>query len=170
MNTKFLVCGFFLVVACVLIYGAVVDEVIIDRSVDTIQGIIQGFTETEEDFSSRLNPLRSPTAVFVYYFSQIGMLCGVIMIAIGILTGKDEIDVLRIREIFSSHENPQQEKESLRHKIGMNAESDEISSTTGSHEPVIKHKENEMSQKDAEKMFIEGKISWEQYKKLKDLF
>lgn len=165
MNSRYVISGFFFVIACVLIYRSVAPQVIVGRGIDALWSFLN-----EDDIS---NPMMSGLDIFLYYFSQIGMIFGAVIIAIGILLNDRKKDIFaQIGEKFSpSKENLQQEEEIPRKETGRIEESKLIVLSPMSHEVrnvADRCMRGEISLQELENMFVEGKITWDQYNTLKD--
>jgi hypothetical protein len=148
-----------------------------DKGVGIIQQIIKELESvlgTSERYSDILDPARSKSDVFLYYFSQIGMVLGVIMVVIGIFTGNKETGLFaKAKEkILPSWEILQEEEKSSREEKDY---SEPEPATLPSIPPEVQEltdrcERGEITTDELENMFIEGKINWKQYSALKSLF
>jgi hypothetical protein len=175
VNTKYIVSGFVLVVACVLVYRTVLPQVTVDRGVGMLQGIIRFVEDSfgaSNDVSSALGFERSRSDVFLYYFSQAGMIIGIILIIIGILVengGKDLFLSVK-KAIFQPQKAAQEER--LLSKENEEYEKEQLAVPPvplETQELAAKCAEGEISVVELEKMFIEGEIDWKEYSFLKGL-
>lgn len=176
MNPKYIMSGFVLVIACVLIYRTVLPQVMVDRSIGVFQDFIR-FVEdsfgTSSDISNSLEPARSRSDVFLYYFSQMGMIFGIILIVIGIFVENGGKDLFAsIKQIVLPPQQVMQEKKVLSEEEDKELGKNQLTIPPiplGIQELATKCAKGEISAVQLEKMFIEGKIDWKQYSFLKDL-
>jgi len=165
MNSKRVLGGFILVIASVLINLTVASQVVTDRSTGALEGLIERFLG--QDFLSTA----SKSDAFLYYFSQIGMILGLIIIFIGIFSvdiGKDFFNDVK-KKILPSQEIVQEEEEIMHEEKDKEVAEHVVlpSMPPEIRELMNKCEKGEISTKDLENMFIEGKITWEQYNTLK---
>jgi hypothetical protein len=180
MNSRCVIGGFVLVIACVLIYKTVAPQVVVNRGVSLLQGIIkeiQGWIGLSENYSEILVPARSKLDVFLYYVSQAGMVFGVIIIVIGIFSEEIGVDLFtQVRErVFPTQtsrlpkEVSREERDEDFSEIGRIAPTVPPSMPPDVQELANKCTRGEIAVTELEDMFVKGKIDWKQYNVLRSL-